>query len=173
MNDDNRQKAEVKVTEETEDFPYRIRWARAEEWEPAMKMIWRTFLQFEASDYSEEGIRNFLDFITDERLFHSFLRGDYQMMVAEDGERLIGAASVRNRNHLSLLFVDEPYHRRGVGRHLMDRFCAYLKTEAGEHYMSLQAAPYAVGFYLRIGFRAVSPEEEIGGIRVTAMEKYF
>lgn len=158
---------------ETEDFPYRIRWARVEDWEPAMKMIWRTFLRFEASDYSEEGIRNFLDFITDEKLFHSFLRGEYQMMVAMDGERLIGAASVRNRNHLSLLFVDEPYHRRGIGRHLLDCFCAYLKAEEGEHYMSLKAAPYAVGFYLKIGFRAVSPEEEVGGIRVTSMEKYF
>lgn len=158
---------------EMEEFPYCIRWAGVEDWEPAMKMIWRTFLRFEAADYSEEGIRNFLDFITDERLFHSFLRGEYQMMVAVDGEQLIGAASVRNRNHLSLLFVDEPYHRQGIGRHLLDRFCAYLKTEMGERYMSLKAAPYAVGFYLKIGFQAVSPEEEIGGMRVTSMEKYF
>lgn len=166
-------KDEKKDMEEMEAFPYCIRWAKVEDWEPAMKMIWRTFLKFEASDYSEEGIRNFLDFITDERLFHSFLRGDYQMLVAMDGERLIGAASVRNRNHLSLLFVDEPYHKQGVGRHLLDCFCAYLKNEAGENYMSLKAAPYAVGFYLKIGFRAVSPEEEMGGIRVTSMEKYF
>lgn len=63
MNGDDRQK-----------LPYHIRWARVEDWEPAMKMIWRTFLKFEASDYSEEGIRNFLDFITDDKLFHAFLR---------------------------------------------------------------------------------------------------
>lgn len=154
-------------------FPYDIRWARVEEWEPAMKMIWRTFLKFEASDYSEEGIQNFLDFITDEKLFHAFLRGDYQMMVALDRERIVGAASVRNRNHLSLLFVDEAYHRQGIGRKLLDCFCRYLKTEAGEQYMSLNAAPYAVDFYRKVGFRAVRPEEVVGGIRVTSMEKYF
>ncbi len=155
------------------DFPYDIRWARVEEWEPAIKMIWRTFLRFEATDYSEEGIQNFLDFITDEKLFHSFLRGDYQMLVALDHDRVVGAASVRNRNHLSLLFVDEAYHRQGIGRRLLDCFCRYLRTEVGEHYMSLNAAPYAVGFYRRVGFREVRPEEEVGGIRVTSMEKYF
>lgn len=156
-----------------EGFPYDIRWARAEEWEPAMKMIWRTFLKFEASDYSEEGIQNFLDFITDEKLYHAFLRGEYQMMVALDRDRIVGAASVRNRNHLSLLFVDEAYHRQGIGRELLDSFCRYLKNEEGEQYMSLNAAPYAVEFYRRIGFRQVCPEEVVGGIRVTSMEKYF
>lgn len=159
--------------EDEEDFPYNIRWARVEEWEPVMKMIWRTFLKFEASDYSEEGIQNFLEFITDEKLFHSFLRGEYQMMVALDREKVVGAASVRNRNHLSLLFVDEAYHRQGIGRKLLDTFCRYLKNEAGEQYMSLNAAPYAVEFYRKIGFRQVRPEEVVGGIRVTSMEKYF
>ena len=161
------------IWETESNFPYDIRWARVEEWEPAMKMIWRTFLKFEASDYTEEGIQNFLDFITDEKLFHSFLRGDYQMMVALDRGRVVGVASVRNRNHLSLLFVDEAYHRQGIGRRLLECFCSYLKVEEGEQYMSLNAAPYAVDFYKKIGFRAVRPEEVVGGIRVTSMEKYF
>lgn len=130
-------------------------------------------MKYEAKDYSEEGIRNFLEFITDDNLFHSFLRGNYQMLVALDMDRIIGAASVRNRNHLSLLFVDEEYHRRGIGRNLMDCLCRYLRSELGEHYMSLKAAPYAVDFYRKIGFKALGPEEEVGGIRVTSMEKYF
>ena len=156
-----------------QDFPYEIRWARVEEWEPAMKMIWRTFLKFEAGDYTEEGIHNFLDFITDEQLFHRFLGGSYQMQVALHGDRVVGVASVRNRNHLSLLFVDEEYHHKGIGSALMERFCNYLKNEAGEQCMTLKAAPYAVEFYRKIGFCAVSPEEEVGGIRVTSMVKYF
>ena len=158
---------------EQSEFPYKIRWARVEEWEPMMKMVWRTFLRFEAKDYTDEGIHNFLDFITDEKLFHSFLRGDYQVMVATDDNKVVGMASVRNRNHLSLLFVDEPYHRRGIGRELLNRFCEYLEKEEGEPYMSVKAAPYAVKFYQKLGFRAVSPEEQVGGIRVTSMEKHF
>lgn len=152
-------------------IPYEVRWAKTEEWAPAMKMIWKTFLKYEGEDYTEEGIRNFFEFITDDDLYVSFLKGDYQMMVALDKERVIGAASVRSCNHLSLLFVDEEYHRQGVGRALMSRMCEYLKQEAGERYISLNAAPYAVNFYRKLGFRAVRPEDVYAGIRVTSMEK--
>ncbi len=152
---------------------YNYRWAKPDEWIPAMDMIWRTFLQYEGKDYSEEGVRNFYEFITDSGLYQSFLRGRYQMMVALDGERIVGAASVRNHNHLSLLFVEGEYHRRGIGSTLMKKMCEYLKLEAGEKYMSLQAAPYAVRFYEAIGFEQVAPEEEYSGIRVTPMEKIF
>ncbi len=154
-------------------WTYEIRWAGEKDWIPAMDMIWKTFMKYEAADYTEEGIRNFYDFITDEHLYKSFLQGRYQMMVALDGTRIIGAASVRNYNHLSLLFVDEAYHLRGVGRNLMRRMCEYLKQEEGERYMSLKAAPYAVGFYQKLGFHAVHEEEAISGIRVTPMEKFL
>ena len=150
-------------------IPYEVRWAKTEEWAPAMKMIWKTFLKFEGEDYSPEGIQNFFDFISDDNLYRAFLRGDYQMMVALDENRVIGAASIRNYNHLSLLFVDEEYHYRGVGRALMKKMFEYLKMEAGERYMSLTSSPYAVDFYHKLGFRTVKPEEEISGIRVTSM----
>lgn len=152
---------------------YEIRWARQGEWSPAMRMIWKTFLKYEGNDYTQEGIKSFFDFITDGDLYASFLRGEYQMMVALAGSEVIGAGSLRNGNHLSLLFVDERFHRMGVGSAILGKLCDYLKTEAGERRMSLQASPYAVDFYRKQGFRQVRPEMEYSGIRVTAMEKLF
>ena len=152
---------------------YEIRWARESEWSSSMKMIWRTFLEYDGKDYTQEGIRSFFEFITDDDLYVSFLKGKYQMMVAlADGE-VIGAGSIRSRNHLSLLFVDGAYHRRGVGSAIMARLFDYLEREAGERYMSLKAAPYAVDFYRKLGFTTVRPEEEYSGIRVTSMVKVF
>lgn len=153
--------------------PYKIRWARTDEWVPAMKMIWRTFLKYEGREYKEEGVRSFLEFITDETLYAAFLRGEYLLMVALDKGRIIGAGSLRDCNHLSLLFVDEAYQRKGVGSAILRKLCAYLKKEAGEQRISLQAAPGAVNFYRKQGFCAVQPEKEYSGIRVTLMEKVF
>lgn len=152
---------------------YHIRWAYSSEWAPAMKMIWRTFLKYEGKDYTREGIQNFFDFITDDELYVAFLKGSYQMMVAVEESRIIGAGTIRGRNQLSLLFVDEDYHYRGVGRAIMNGLCRYLKEVAGERFMSLKAAPYAVEFYHKLGFRTVKPEEEYSGIRVTEMKKVF
>lgn len=152
---------------------YELRWAREEEWPAAIKMIWKTFMKYDGGDFTAEGIQHFFDFITDDCLYTSFLRGEYRLMVALDGESIIGAGSIRNRNMLSLLFVEEKYHRMGVGSEILGRLCEYLKEEKGERYMSLQAAPYAVGFYRKQGFRAVRPEMEFSGIRVTPMEKFF
>lgn len=153
-------------------FPYPVRWANPADWDEMMKMVWETFLKFEGNDYTEEGIRSFREFITDRGLYESFLRGKYQVMVALDDEKIIGMASVRSYNHLSLLFVDGAYHRKGVGSFLIKEMIAYLKKE-GERYMSVKAAPYALRFYKKLGFRAVHPEEEYAGVRVTSMEKFF
>lgn len=157
--------------EKTVGMPYEVRWARESEWAPAMKMIWRTFLQYDGKDYTQEGIRSFFEFITDDDLYMAFLRGEYQMMVALEKGRIIGAGSLRNRNHLSLLFVDGDYHHMGVGSTILIRLCDYLEREMGERYMSLRAAPYAVDFYRKLGFRTIRPEEEYSGIRVTTMVK--
>lgn len=153
--------------------PYEVRWATPEDWTATMDMIWKTFMRFEAEDYTEEGIANFRDFITDGRIYRMFLEGSYLMLIALDKGKVIGAVSVRNGNHISLLFVEEKYHRKGVGRELIKQMGDFLKRERKELFMSVKAAPYALGFYRRIGFHICSPEEEFSGIRVTSMEKFL
>ena len=150
---------------------YDIRWAKPGEWAPAMKMIWKTFLTFEGEDYSDEGIQKFHEFITDDNLYVSFLKGEYQLLVAVDHGNVVGAGSIRSGNFLSLLFVDEDYHHRGLGSAIVQSLCDYLKNEAGERYIVVHSSPYAVDFYRKQGFRMVKPEMEYSGIRVTPMEK--
>lgn len=155
------------------DFPYEIRWARPEDWKKSMDMVWDTFIKYEGEDYSSEGIRNFYDFIYDKGLYRSFLNGDYMAMVAADGDRIIGFASIRDGNLLSLLFVEESYHKEGVGSALVERLCTYLKREMGQTCMKVKASPYGLGFYEKIGFHATMPELHYAGIRVTPMERYL
>lgn len=153
--------------------PCEVRWAKKEEWGPAMDMIWRTFLQYEGKEYPRERVRNFFDFIAGRELYDAFLRGEYLLMVALDGGRIVGAGSLRDGNYLSLLFVEEASHHRGIGSLILRKLCDYLRLEAGEKRMSLEAASMAVDFYRKQGFQIVRPETELAGIRLTSMEKVF
>ena len=92
------------------------------------------------------------------------------MFVAMHDSRLIGLITIRNESHVSLLFVDEIYQKKGVGRALMKYLCNYLLSEAGINRITVNSSPYGVGFYHRMGFRDLGPEAENDGIRYTPME---
>lgn len=151
------------------EIPYEIRFVNCEEWEDAMALAWKTFLEFEGDVYSPEGIRNFEDFITDSALKRRFLMGAYQMMAAYDGSRLVGMISMRNEKHISLLFVDKDYHRRGIGRALVMAMGAYVRQELGHMQLTVNASPYGVGFYHSLGFFDLGPQKQQDGIIFTPM----
>lgn len=148
-----------------------VRSAYRDEWDDAMALAWRTFMRFEADDYSTEGIKSFQDFITDTTLYRMFVMGAYQLFCALDGKKLVGMISLRNETHISLLFVDASYHKKGVGRALIEHVGKYVLLEEGFHRLTVNAAPYAVGFYHKLGFHDTDTEKINDGIRYTPMEK--
>ena len=149
---------------------YEVRFLDREEWEDAMGLSWKTFLEFEGDVYSPEGIRNFEDFITDSGLKRLFLMGAYQVMAAYEGSKIIGIISLRNENHISLLFVDRNYHKRGIGRALVLAMAEYARAEMGQKKLTVNASPYGVEFYHRLGFTDTEPEKQQNGIIITPME---
>lgn len=152
---------------------YTIRPAYRNEWEDAMALAWKTFMQFEAQDYTKEGIKSFQNFISDNFLYRMFIMGGYQLFGAYDGDQIIGIISLRNETHISLLFVDAAYHKQGIGRALIQYISQYLLMEMGRNYLTVNAAPYAIGFYHRCGFQDIGPEETNDGIRYTPMKLFL
>ncbi|MDD3204717.1 MAG: GNAT family N-acetyltransferase [Lachnospiraceae bacterium] len=152
---------------------YEIRFAYNEEWQEAMTIAWKTFLKFEACDYSERGVQSFQEFITDETLRKMFIKGEYRLLVALKDKKIVGIISVRDGSHISLLFVDEMFHKKGIGRLLVNTLGKYLKQEEGKTKMTVNAAPYAIGFYHKLGFADIQTEQETDGIRYTPMELNF
>ena len=138
-----------------------------------MKLAWDTFVRFDAPDYSQEGIDNFYNFIHDEMLRNMFVAGHYQLFVAMDEGRYVGMLSLREKKHISLLFVDEKYHRHGVASALLKFVCKYALSEEGEERLTVNASPYAVDFYHKKGFRDLQGETVADGIRFTPMELVF
>ncbi len=148
-----------------------IRKAEMADWEETMAMIWKTFMKFEAADYGAEGTNNFRNFISDPMLRRMFLLGSYHMFVATHLNKIVGMVSLRDKNHISLLFVDEAYHKKGIGRRLIDTIGAFSKEEYGKEEITVNAAPYGFGFYRKVGFCSVSPLLTNGGIKYTSMKK--
>lgn len=158
---------------DTKDFPYEIRFAYKEEWQKVIALAWKTFLKFEALDYSKEGVESFNNFITDQTLYKMFVSGTYQLMVALENSTIIGLISVRNINHVSLLFVEESFHKKGVGTNLVKELCSYLFREERITRITVNSAPFAVGFYHKLGFKDMDTELTADGIRYTPMEFFI
>lgn len=144
-----------------------------DEWQDAMGLAWRVFLRFDAADYSEEGVTSFYNFITDSALHRMFLTGSYQVFGAYENGKMVGVISLRNTDHISLLFVDAKHHKKGVGTGLINQVREYLLSEVGTNKITVNASPMAVGFYHKVGFTDLGPEQTADGIRFTPMQFYL
>lgn len=150
-----------------------LRPADPSEWDEVMTLAFSVFLDFEADSYGPKGTEAFKDFLSDEMLRKLFIAGHYKVMVAELDGVIVGMASVRNGNHLSLLFVDKEYHRLGVGRHLLEYIKNYLMEYTEHPDMTVNSSPYAVDFYHKIGFVDTGDVAEEDGIIYTPMRWTF
>ena len=105
----------------------------------AIDLIWTTFLQFEAPDYSEEGIQSFKDFIENKDIISSL-----EFWGAYDGHVLKGViAANENRKHICCFFVKAQYHRQGIGKKLWEYLCKNSHSKT----ITVNSSPYAVPFY--------------------------
>lgn len=145
-----------------------IRYIQHEEWNDCMALCWRTFLAFEADDYTPEGVKNFFDFVTSTQVEDMFLNGNYKAAAAFENDEPIGFIGVRNTNHISLLFVDAKHHHKGVGTGLV-KFIAEELCKIGRREATVYSSPYAVGFYHAIGFMDIDKVQNRDGIIYTPM----
>lgn len=128
----------------------------------AIQLIWDTFLQFEAPDYSEEGVKSFRDFIENQEIIKTL-----EFWGAYDGEELKGViATKESRRHICCFFVKARYQRQGIGRKLWD----FLRENSPHKAITVNSSPYAVPFYHKLGFVDTDTERLSDGIRYTPME---
>ena len=155
------------------DAPVLIRKAVITDWDEAMELAFRVFLKYEAEEYGPEGIRNFAQFVTDEDLKKMFMIGEYLLFVAVKAGKVIGLISLRSGNHISLLFVDERFHRKGIGTLRVKKLQEYMLQNTKQQKLTVFAAPYGVPFYHRLGFVDMGKETRKDGIIYTPMEFYL
>jgi GNAT superfamily N-acetyltransferase len=127
----------------------------------ALLLVKRVFMQFEAPDYTPQGIQTFQDFLHDPDAISALtFYGAY----VEDA--LVGVLATRGNSHIALFFVEPCFQRQGVGRALFTAAREACNSDA----MTVNSSPYAVEIYQRLGFHALSEEQVTDGIRFTPMK---
>lgn len=133
-------------------------------------LVEKIFNEFEAPDYSSEGIENFYKFANYNNIKEN-LNKNLKILIAKDEQRIIGMIAFRDYCHINMLFVDKEYHKKGVATTLVDSAKKYCKFNNKElEYITVNSSPYAVEFYHKLGFECTDSERTIDGIRFTPMK---
>lgn len=144
-----------------QDKQYPVRRLYPQEIQDALDLCWEVFLQFEAPEYSEEGIREFRRNLDDKERTRKL-----QFYGAFDGENLIGTLCMREPRHIGGFFVKADYHRKGIGRDLFET----MRRDYDLQEFTVNSSPYAVEVYQHLGFQKTDKEQTVDGLRFTPMK---
>lgn len=120
-----------------------IREIKNEEINECLNLVWKTFLEFEAPDYTQEGIEEFKKSIYD----NDWIK-QRKFIGAFENNKLIGMIATKDSNHIALFFVDRKYHKRGIGRKLYQ----YVVRKNDTGYFIVNSSLYAHEVYKHLGF---------------------
>lgn len=122
-----------------------------------------------ATEYTEEGVRTFLAYVESENLAKR-VQHDHFVLVAELRGALVGMIEMRKSAHVSLLFVEVPAQRKGIGRELLRRSLLLSHENRPEvEKITVHSAPSAVPAYEGLGFHITGSEQMEHGIRFIPM----
>lgn len=135
-------------------------------------MVWEVFSEFEAPDYSAEGINTFKEFIDPQRLVSQIINSGFKVYCCFDENDLVGVLAFRNTSHISLLFVKRSHQRIGIAKELLR--IATIEISKGNpdlQEITVNSSPYAVRIYEKLGFDASGTMQEKDGIKYTPKKK--
>ena len=139
-----------------------IRQVGPSEIDAAVALILEVFLQFDAPDDSEEGIRSFREFVDEEAIRRTLLF--FGAFEQREMEGVIVTNDVKD--HICCFFVKAGYQRQGIGKKLWN----YVLDHSNQTVFTVHASPYAVPIYHRLGFVDTDTEQLTDGMKYTPMK---
>ena len=127
--------------------------------------IEKLFNEFIGLDSGQEGKDTFLEYISIGQIMERYKKGNHFFLTAKDQDKIVGVIEVRDFNHISLLFVDKVYHRKGIASMLLKKaveLCLKVKPKLEE--LEVNSSPYAEHIYEKLGFAKTEDKQEQDGI---------
>jgi len=131
-----------------------------------LELVRDVFMEYEAPDYSEEGIEEFLRFLEPDEIAEKLDEEKIKIWICSSGDKIVGMIAAIE-NHINLLFVSGNHHRKGIARELLNIMIDYYKPDT----LTVNSSPYAVEAYRKLGFTDTDVEQEVSGIRYTPMKR--
>nr|WP_298171208.1 GNAT family N-acetyltransferase [uncultured Pseudomonas sp.] len=94
---------------------------------------------------------------------------DYRYLLGFIGETLVGAAAIRDDNHLYHLFVDGQFHRRGIATALWTQLREAAMEAGNTGEFTVNSSINAIAVYSRLGFVAVGEVQHKNGLQFQPM----
>lgn len=129
----------------------------------AFELVWEVFLEFEAPDYTEEGIKEFEKTINDS----SWVKDRDFYGAFDNNDKIIGVIATKDLTHIALFFVDGKYHRKGIGRKLYNK--VELLNDKG--FFTVNSSLYAHVVYKHLGFKDTDKKQCVNGLKFFPMRK--
>ena len=147
-----------------------IRQLQGQDLEEALALVWEVFAEFEAPTFTDEGIEEFWRFIDLEYMTMQVGEGAMTFWGAFEDDCLIGVCAFRGLDHISLLFVDGEYQRRGVGTMLVKKAVQDCKAlDPSISAITVNSSEYGQPFYAALGFEPTGGLTVDNGIRFIPM----
>ena len=138
---------------------------------PAISALMETvFREFIEPGYDPRGTDEFLSYIHPVAIAYRIKRNHF-LRVAEANKQIVGVLEMRNYNHLSLLFVDGKFQRRGIAKRLIREaivLCQLKNPDLAD--ITVHSDPAAVLAYEAMHFKRIGEEQVINGIRFIPMK---
>jgi predicted GNAT family N-acyltransferase len=133
-------------------------------------LIRRVYDEFVAIDYSSDGNNFFYDWINPNNIAErQKIRNN--ILVAKKDSQIVGMIEMRNGNTVSLLFVNQNFHNRGIAKQLFTcaiKSCKKAQPDITKFYV--HASPFSIPVYKKLGFIETDTMQEQNGIKYMPME---
>ncbi|MBO5286968.1 MAG: GNAT family N-acetyltransferase [Clostridia bacterium] len=127
----------------------------------ALDLVWQVFSIFEVPDFPPEGALEYKRIIDETRTLRNV-----EFYACLDNDKIVGVLGMRDNNHIGYFYVDPQYHKRGIGKTLFN----LMKGDYEKKEFTVNAAPYGVPVYRRLGFVETDTIQNLRGVIFTPMK---
>jgi GNAT superfamily N-acetyltransferase len=130
---------------------FKIRKFKEKQAKEVSKLIFDSFNEFVASDWSKRGKKKFLRDIIPEKIIKRSKSKIREYYVAMKDNKVIGIIGMKN-NRINVLFVNKKFHKKGVATKLIKKIESIFKKRKTK-IIKIRSSLCAVKFYEKMGYK--------------------